>query len=393
MNKIKSQNRLFNLEYFYYTKARLLWEIIQLPKIDLHRHLTGSINAELARKIAAKYDVDLPTYSIAELHSIITSKPKPLSQYDYFRRWKILNKLFISQESTYEITMEIIKKASEDNVIYMELRMGPREFLNHNYKNSKFTFYHFLEAINSAVHDGEKKFGTITRCILGVSKGETIAKVKNINTINNFFRSIIRNISKYYPDCFVGVDLNGIEEDGEDYNRYKYFFDMARDSSLKTTVHSGELGSNRNVENAIRILKPDRIGHGLATTKQRHLMEILADKDIPLEICPSSNKLLKVIYKESDLPLEILLKNKVQFVICTDNPAVCQTNLSEELFNIAFSFGFSIKDIKNLIKQSLKYCFADEELKIKLFNRIEGRAQNGLKGSIEKTSRLFKRSL
>lgn len=146
---------------------------------------------------------------------------------------------------------------------------------------------------------------------------------------------------------------------------------MARDSGLKITIHSGELGSYKNIENAIKILKPNRIGHGLAAMKQKYIMKILYAKDIALEICPSSNKLLNIIHKESDLPLEIFSEHKVPYIICTDNPAICQTNLSEELFKTAISFGLSIKDIKNLNSQSLKYSFADTELKTKLFNKIE----------------------
>jgi adenosine deaminase len=107
--------------------ASLLHKIALLPKVDLHRHLTGSISAQTAVKIAAKYDIELPTYIAADLDKILFSQERVADHRQYFVPWPILNKLFISLEAVRELLLEVVRDAALDNVIYTELRIGPSE--------------------------------------------------------------------------------------------------------------------------------------------------------------------------------------------------------------------------------------------------------------------------
>jgi adenosine deaminase len=355
------QKSLIDLE----TPAQIMQRIRSLPKIDLHRHLTGSIDASLAIDIATKYDIFLPTYIYSELNSILTKRPAALSHEDYFHRWEILNKLFVSAESTFDILMNVIKKASEDNIVYMELRMGPRGFLGRN----QFTFEDFLKTVARAVHEGQEKYGTITRCILGISRHETFSNIVN-DVREKMFYKIISLILEYYPYCFVGVDLNGIESESEN-ELYINFFKIAKKKGLKITAHAGELGSSSNIAKSIEILNADRIGHGLAAAKKPEIMELLSKLDIALEICPKSNEFLGVISNYKELPLTIFKENNVSYVISTDNPAICQTTISEELYRIYYSHKMSLQEIEAITKKAIKYSFATEEVKAKIFDKIE----------------------
>lgn len=357
-----TQNKLLKIE----SNAELLWQIKNLPKIDLHRHLTGTIDAELAIQIASKYNIGLPTCYQSELNEIITRRPKPLSHEDYFARWNILNRLFISKKSTYEIVKQILRKASEDNIVYMELRMAPRGFLGFN----EFSFENFIKVVSNAVTDAEKEYGIITRCILGISRHETFSKIHKKDTLYKMFTWIISCIKEYSPNIFVGVDLNGIESVNDD-SLFVNFFSLASKEGFKITAHAGELGSDKNVEKVIELLSTDRIGHGLAAAKQPSIMETLKSQDIALEICPTSNWFLGIVKHIRELPLHIFSEYDVPFVICTDNPSICQTNMSEELFKICLYFDLSISDIKSLIKKSLKYSFSDEETKEKIEKKLK----------------------
>lgn len=287
-----NQRPLIKLE----TPAQVLMKIRSLPKIDLHRHLTGSIDASLAIDIALKYDIFLPTYIQSELHSLLTKRPKPLSHVDYFSRWEILNKLFVSAESTYDIVLNVIKKASEDKITYMELRMGPRGFLGVH----EFSFERFLKTVSDAIRDGEDKYGTVTRCILGISRHETFSNIKDDVREKMFYR-IVKIMLDYYPRYFVGVDLNGIEAESED-ELYTNFFKIAKKKGINVTAHAGELGSANNIIRAIEELGAQRIGHGLAAANKPEVMELIAKHDIALEICPKSNEFLSVISNYRELP-------------------------------------------------------------------------------------------
>ena len=339
--------------------AALMFDIMSMQKIDLHRHLTGSIDAETAIKIASKYSIELPTYIASELQNILYESGSIKTLKEYFSPWTILNKLFVSREAVYDIIIEIIKKAAQDNVAYLELRMGPHGFLG----KSVFTFDKFVETVSLSIKDAETMFGTIARCILGIPRH--IFGPISFQTKNKMLGSIISIISSFYPDCFVGVDLNG-DETAFDGEEFKVFFKMAKYKNFKITVHAGECGPPSNVQQAIDLLNAQRIGHGLASIKDTNLLQKLSEKNCALEICPTSNKVLGLISKIGELPLEIFKNYGVPFVICTDNPARCKTSLSEELFKIAKSFSLSFSDIQHITYLSFKHSFADEETKKKI---------------------------
>lgn len=368
----ETQKKLINIE----SEAEILRKIRNFPKIDLHRHLTGSIGANLAIDISTKHDIYLPTYIKSELHEIITRRPRPLSHRDYFDRWKILNRLFKTKESTFEIVQSIIEDAINDNVVYIELRMGPRGFLG----ETELKFEDFIEAVASAIKACETKFKVITRCILGISRHETFSRISNSETRERMYMALLSIISK--TNYFVGVDLNGIESE-DDLDRFQSFFNEAFSRGMKITIHAGELGNEKNIIDAIIRLNANRIGHGLAAVKNEKIMEMMSSKDIPLEICPTSNWFLHVISSTRELPLKQLSENRVAYLISTDNPAICQTDLSQELFKIYYPFGFSLEGIKKIISKSLNYAFVDEETKGKILEKLKGGVINGGE-SIEK---------
>jgi len=143
--------------------ASLMKNILSMPKIDLHRHLTGSIELETAIKVAANYDVELPTYISSDLEDILYNSRRVNNLKEYFSPWwVILNKLFVSNEAIHDIIIEVIRKAAEDNIIYVELRMGPHGFLG----NTTFKFEEFIETVSASVAEAKVMFGTVIGCIL-----------------------------------------------------------------------------------------------------------------------------------------------------------------------------------------------------------------------------------
>ena len=165
-----------------------------------------------------------------------------------------------------------------------------------------------------------------------------------------------------YPDCFVGVDINGDELAAES-SEFLNFFKMAAEINLHATVHAGELGSPESMKYAVDMLGASRIGHGIAAARSEEAMKSISEKKCVLEICPTSNKFLGVVNEIRDLPLRLFQERKVPFAICTDNPARCRTSMSEELFRVPKFFSYSITDVHELIKSTLAASFADEPTK------------------------------
>jgi len=355
------QQTLFHIP----TDAKVMNELRSLPKLDLHRHITGSIDAETAVKIAAKYNVELPTYVASELHDLIYGPGKVSTLRQYFEPWDILNRLFVSPEAVRDIIMEIARRGVvEDNVIYAELRTSPRGFLGH----SSFGFEEFLKAASISAEESERTYGVIIRYILGIPR-HVFGKIPSRNR-NKMFARLLDMIEPFYPRYFVGVDLNG-EEEGTKDERFQVFFRMASDRGFNITVHAGEVGPASHIWYAVDQLRAQRIGHGLRAVEDVRLLRTLAERNCALEICPSSNKLLGLVSGIEALPLKSFQEYGVPFVICTDNPARCRTSLSTELFKITKSFGLSLSEIKEIAFSSLKYSFADAQTKKTLRSRIE----------------------
>lgn len=336
--------------------AELMHRILSMPKIDLHRHLVGSISGAIAVKVGAKYGVELPTYIASELEGILFGSQKVNTLPAYFAAWPILERLFVSSEAIHEIIIEVIRQAAEDNVIYLELRMGPYGFLG----KKPFTFEEFVHTVSTSIAEAESKFGITTRCILGVPR-HVFAKIP-VHTRNRMFARMISIVYSVYPDTFVGVDLNGDESvgTGEDF---KVFFRMAREKGFGITIHAGECGPAQNVEYAVKELKASRIGHGLAAAKNPNLLSLIAESNLMLEICPTSNEILSLVSRINELPLRLLTEYGVPFAICSDNPARNRTSLSEDLFKVARSFNLTESDLSKLTYSALDASFADEKTK------------------------------
>ncbi|MFH1737645.1 MAG: adenosine deaminase [bacterium] len=333
-----------------------------MPKIDLHRHLTGAVNAKMAIQIAAEYNVSLPTYIESELDAILSKPPRKRDLQDYFSPWKILNGLLVSCDAVYDIILRVIQNAAEDNVVYVELRVGPNGFLGTNPKS--FSFEEFAETVAKAVADAETKFGTIARCLLGIPRH--LFKDIPDGIREKMLAKIAMITSSFKPHCFVGVDLNGVET-AQGAEPFKTFFKIAHQQGLHTSVHAGEVGPASNVSYAIDELKASRIGHGLASIETPDLLQTLAERECALEICPTSSVILGIVDRTEDLPLKVFSRYGVPFVICTDNPGSrCKTSISEEFYKVANAFSLSLFDLRTLTLRALKYSFADEATKKKV---------------------------
>jgi adenosine deaminase len=343
--------------------ALLMHGIMSLPKVDLHRHLTGSIGAGTAVRVAAKYNIELPSYVASELDQMLFSQECLETHQQYFLPWAILNKLFVSLEALHDLLMEVVRDAASDNVIYTELRLGPRNFLGNH---SEYSFREFIDAVADSLREADAQYNTMTRCVLGIPR-HVFAKMP-LHSRNKMFAKMLYMIRER-PDCFVGVDLNG-DELAAAGDEFVTFFRIARDLNLPATIHAGEVGPPENISFAINELRASRIGHGIAAVKSEETLRLLAEKRCTLEICPTSNRLLSIIEDFGQLPLKRFREYQIPFAICTDNPARCRTTLSEELFKIAKAFSYSVGDVTRLNHTSIEAAFVDEVTRKTLASRV-----------------------
>jgi len=338
-------------------------QIQNLPKIDLHRHLTGSISARSAIEVATRHGLPLPTFDLFELEALLTIRAQPGSLRDYFKPWSILNNLFVSSQTTFELVSHVLIDAAADKVEYLELRMAPRSLVG----NSALPLPEFISAAANAVTQTPSP---VTRCILGLPRHALLNKSEH--ELHAIFRRVMDSIRDDGKGVFVGVDLNG-DESLSDGRAFRTFFATARQSGLHVTIHAGELGDSENVRIALAELGATRVGHGTAALGDWDVAAELARRGTVLELCPTSNVFLGTIESIAALPVYFMQSMGIRYTVNTDNPARCGITLSDELYAFARAFDLTLEDVKMLTAVALQAAFVDEATKRLLDERINAK--------------------
>lgn len=329
-----------------------------LPKIDLHRHLTGAIRTKTIVELATAYNIILPTFDLDELDDLVKIKTPVLTQSAFLKPWRTVLNLVgkISKGEVFQrLIYEAVEDANKDNVIYLELRISPY------FNNDNFTLLNFLDALDSGIKISQVSFPNVTvKIILSLIRNASGYRVKENLT---YYQNLIEYSLKYKEKWLAGFDLSG-QEKGFPARLFKRFFSMAKEANFKCTIHAGEGVGPNSIKEALYILKADRIGHGISCIQDKNLLQDLILKRVPLEICPRSNVLSGIVPSIKKHPVKDLFDYGIKITINTDDPEVCTSGLgasnltlTDEYYRLVSELNFKIDDIKQMICNSLDAAF------------------------------------
>lgn len=361
----------------------------EIPKIDLHRHLTGSIRFSTVLDILRIYEIDLPKDTLRniplrknpeQLRKLIRIYDSPKDLESFINRvWSILNEVVVNEAVVSRLTYEAIEDAHKENVKYMELRVSPYGMLNGNGSLKRnFTLYSFLQALKVGIDMASKDFpSTIAKIIISLPR-HVLSKRFNLKTgIEAFEESVIKTCLPLKDKYIVGFDLSGKTSGYSSSYRdrvswpprlFKNFFQCIKENNFYITIHAGEGDSPHNIREAIELLYADRIGHGISAIEDDSVMSLLANKKIPLEICPTSNVKLRNVQSLDEHPIKKFIEKGIVTTINTDDPAVFKSSITYEYFSLMNNeiLKFSRDDIIKNIKNSLSAAFLSDENRAKL---------------------------
>jgi adenosine deaminase len=135
-------------------------------------------------------------------------------------------------------------------------------------------------------------------------------------------------------------------------------------------VHAGESSGPEGVRDALEFLGADRIDHGVRAIEDAELVSLLADRQIPLGICPVSNISLGVYKTTAEHPIDALRRAGVSVSVNTDDPALLNTTLEESYEECASVFGWSKEIVRSLAATSVDASFADPSTKARIKNDL-----------------------
>lgn len=175
-------------------------------------------------------------------------------------------------------------------------------------------------------------------------------------------------------DRVVALSIDGDETHAGDTNeRFSPAFTLARDAGFRRTVHTGESSGPDSVWGAINLLHAERIDHGVRSIEDPALVRELADRQIPLGICPRSNVSGLHIYPSLDVhPIEQLRQAGVIVSINTDDPAPMSVRIEDDYADCARAFGWDLPTVKEIARNSVRASFAADSVKQQIIADIDG---------------------
>ena len=352
--------------------ASLYSAMESLLKVDLHRHLTGSIRIDTLFDIARRYEIELPRvkerYDKDWLKQRIIKSGSRAGSLEHFVKstWSILGAVIANAgpEIVPRVVREAIEDASEDNIKYLELRVAPygRELPyrpahpDQKIRKLSFSLRDFLDGLMDGIKYNAAG-GIITKIILSLPR-HSVGRLPERDR-DRYYDILLNFACDYKGKGLVGFDLAGREE-GYPPRYFRGFFTRAKDAGFKITIHAGETDSAQSVKEAIELLQADRIGHGIRSCQDDEVLDYLAQKGIPLEICPTSNVITSAVRSLAEHPIRHFFDSGIIVTVNTDDPVVCDTYLTNEYYRLVDEQSFSMEDIEKMIANSIEASFASE---------------------------------
>ena len=314
-----------------------------MPKIDLHRHLEGSLRLETLLSIAVEYGITLPTFDIEGLRpfvQIVAGEPRSSQQ--FLSKFQVLRQFYRSETIIKRVTREVIADAAADNVKYMELRFTPQALNN----LMRCNYDQVVEWVCDAVAEAVADYDIQVALILSMNRHESV----------EIGEQVLQAAIDYKDRGVVGLDLAG-QEAGHSGLPFRDLFAQAKAAGLGVTIHAGEWAGADNVREAVEMLGADRIGHGIRAVEDPSVLEMLQAHATVLEICPTSNVQSGVVADFGAHPLRALYQGGIETTINTDDPLICNVTMSDEIAQVLRTMPLSLDDVKANILTAARASF------------------------------------
>lgn len=304
--------------------------IQNMPKVELHVHLEGAIRPETLLALAGRHGITLPARSVDELRAWYT-----FTDFSHFIEvYHALAGCLRTPEDIETITRDFLRGQAAQNIIYTEATCTPFN----QYRLNGLSCAQQMEAINRARAWGEQE--------LGVRLGLVIDIPREIEAQEGL--QVAEWAIEWFGRGVVAFGLGGPEV-GHPPEKHAAAFARTRAAGLPGVPHAGETAGADSIWGALRALQAVRIGHGVRCLEDPALVAELRRRQVPLEVCPSSNVCLKVVPSLGEHPLPRLLQAGLLVTLNSDDPPMFNTSLTQEYRRCAEAFGFDAATCAGLV--------------------------------------------
>ncbi|QQG48915.1 MAG: adenosine deaminase [archaeon] len=288
---------------------------------ELHVHLGGSVDPSVMWEISHAQGIRLPTkdyWKFVDLVTVSKMKRKTFAEYLSLFKWTelIQSSPTAIERSVYQTIAGAYRK---NNITLLELRFNPMK----RNRGGEQDLDHIMMAAVRGLDRASLEYPVRTGIIVCLDRSFG----QRLNEI------LVEKAILFSGRGVVGVDMAGPAKEGFRYAEYAPLFKRARKAGLGLTVHAGEDEGWRSVRDVMEHLEPDRIGHGVRATEDGRTLDALAERDLVLEVCPTSNLNTGIVKGPAEMRrvFRALKEHRVKFTINTDGPEMLGTNLRGEM--------------------------------------------------------------
>jgi aminodeoxyfutalosine deaminase len=320
--------------------------ISALPKVELHVHLVGSAPVETVLGLARRHpDRGVPT-SEAGLREFYSFRDFP----HFIDVYTAVSRLLSEPEDIADLVRGTARNLAAQNVRYAEFQFGPYAFQRQGMPDAVIT-----AALDAGARDALAEHGVRIGWIIEFPGQHA----------NDFAESALRLALENPPQGLAGFGIGGIEAGRAPFTGLiRSVFGAARAAGLPRVPHAGENSGPETVWEAVTALRADRIGHGIRSLDDPALVACLAERQLPVDVSPTSNVCTRCVPSIAEHPLRRMIEAGLFVTLNSDDPPMFGTSLSNEYLVAGRDLGFSPAELAGLAANGVRASFlakADKE--------------------------------
>jgi adenine deaminase len=325
--------------------------IHDIPKAELHIHIEGSLEPDLMLKLAHKNGIALPYESAADVRRAYDFKDLQSFLDIYYQGARVMR----DEDDFYQLTWNYLRKAAQQNVRHAEIFFDPQ---THTARGVKFETV--VQGIHRALTEARRHLNVSSRLIMCFLRDLSAAEaMKTLETALPF------------KDWITAVGLDSAET-GNPPQKFKQVFDRARQSGFRAVAHAGEEGPPEYIWQALKILRVERLDHGVRCMEDADLVKYLAQKKIALTVCPLSNVKLRVFESIQQHNFKQLLDAGLCVTVNSDDPAYFGGYIEENFSALQQAHQLDYTDIGRLCRNAFNAAFLNAAEKQKFLDELDG---------------------
>lgn len=322
-----------------------------LPKAEVHCHLEGCIERDLVARAAQRHGAKVPWAGATGDATGIASLADLLSYLDFSCA------LIDQSDELAAIAYAAARHATASGTLYLDVIITPL-----HWQAWRGRLAAMVDAIDAGFKEAEQDGLAPAGLCLSINRGESAATALEM----------VDWIVEARPPRVVALSIDGNERNGSHNERFAAAFAVAASHSLHRCAHAGESSGPDGVREAVELLGAERIDHGIRAIEDPALVADLARRRVPLDICPTSNRVLGLTPDPATHPVERFRVAGVRVSLNTDDPLIYGCDLLGEYAVTARTFGWDKHALASIARTSIESCFAGQDRKAAMLRALDG---------------------